>query len=94
MSSTSKLFQFSCNSSKMFSTTPGYSRTVGAGQDKVWHQHGVDRETVDTMHTADWGRRDKNMGVKEEIKLMVREEVSWAKKEQRGNISKAWTQFQ
>ena len=95
---TTKVFQFGCNSSRMFSTTPGYNRTVfgssGGAQDKMRDHQGIDRETVDVMHTNNWGRKDNNMPVKEEIKLMVREEMFRAKQEQRGKISNAWKQFE
>ena len=35
----------------------------------------IDKETMDTMYTDNWGRRDNNIPVKEEIKLMVKEEI-------------------
>ena len=85
MSSTSKLVkQFSWHSNKMFSTTPGHNKTMP----------GVDRETMDTLYTDNWAKRDNNMSVKDEIKLMVKDELSRAKQEQWEGTSKAWTQFQ
>ena len=85
MSSTSKLVkQFSWHSNKMFSTTPGHNKTMP----------GVDRETMDTLYTDNWAKKDNNMPVKDEIKLMVKDELSRAKMEQREGISRAWNQFQ
>ena len=85
MSSTFKLVkQFSWHSNKMFSTTPGHNRTM----------QGVDRETMDTLYTDNWAKKDNNMPVKEEIKLMVKDELSRARMEHREGISRASTQFQ
>ena len=77
MSSPYKLFkQFSCNSSKMWFSRSINTRAVGAP---------IDKETMDTMYTDNWGRRDNNIPVKEEIKLMVKEEISKAKQQHAEN---------
>ena len=82
MSSTPKLVkQFSWHS-KMFSTTPGHNRTMDT--------QGVDRETVDTLCTDKWAKKDNNMPVKDEVKLLVKDELSRAKQEQWEGISRAF----
>ena len=81
MSSTSKLVkQFSWHSNKMFSTTTGNNRTI----------QGVDRETMDTLYTDNWAKKDNNMPVKDEVKLLVKDELSRAKQEQWEGISRAF----
>ena len=73
MFSPTKLFkQISCNSGKMWYATSRHTRAVGAV---------IDRETIDTMYTDNWGKRDNNIPVKEEIKLMVKKEFSNARQE-------------
>merc|ERR1712212_1360724 len=80
MSSPAKLFkQFSSSSNKMWSVTSSYNRQVSnTATDKQM----IDNETLDTMYTDNWAILDKNIPVKEEIKLMVKEEVSKAKQNQ------------
>merc|ERR1711970_32566 len=81
----SKMFQFGCTSSRKISTTPS-SKTVfgsaGATPDRMRDHQGIDRETVDIMYTSKWDRGDKMGTVKDDIKMLVREEMSRVKQEQ------------
>ena len=88
---TTNMFQVVFNSTRVFSTTPGYSRTVfgssGGAQDTFRDQQCIDRETVDIMHTANWGNTGST---KDDIKMLVREQISRAKQEHRGKIANSW----
>merc|ERR1711970_350344 len=79
-------------STKMFSSTSMCGKTVFgssvAAQDRMRDYQGIDRETVDILYTANWGRADNTGTVKDDIKMLVREEMFRVKEEQRGSISR------
>merc|ERR1739844_252028 len=87
-SMSSKMFQFGCTSSRMISTTPSRKTVFGSAEatsDRMRDLQGIDRETVDIMYTSKWDRVD-NMGtVKEDIKMLVREEMNRVKQENKIN---------
>ena len=54
----------------------------------MWDHQEIDKEMVDVMYTNDWVRRDNSKSVKEDIKFLVRNEMSKAKQEQKSKITK------
>jgi hypothetical protein len=98
MALTTKVVQFGCNNTRTLSSTAGYTKTVfktsGGAQNNMLDLQGIDREMVDVKYTANWNRMDNNSSVKEDIKLLTREEMARAKQEKRSTITTAWKQFE
>ena len=50
----------------------------------------MERETMDTLNTDNWASRDNNMPGKDEIKLLVKDDLSRAKQKKWEEISRAF----